>query len=124
MDWAERPLIQDDARTSSAHLYLLRLRHLRREQRDDIIRRVMEAGVSVNVHYKPLPLLTYYKKLGYRMEHYPVSCDWFKRVITLPVFYDLTPAQQDRVVETLCDAMGQQRSGRGKISISRSGECY
>lgn len=104
--WAELPFYATAEKQSSCHLYLLRIRGVSLEQRNEIIREVMEAGVSVNVHYKPLPMLTVYRNLGYSMEDYPVSLDFFNREISLPVFYDLTEAQQDRVVEVLATAVG------------------
>ena len=106
-DWAELPYYATAEKQSSCHLYLLRIRGIALEQRNAIIERVMAAGVSVNVHYKPLPLLSVYRELGYRMEDYPVSFDFYRREISLPVFYDLTPTQQERVVEVLATAVNE-----------------
>ena len=104
-DWAELPVLEEDQRHSSAHLYLLRIKDIGVDQRNAIIQEIFDADVSVNVHYKPLPMLTYYREAGYDVQHFPVSLDFFEREITLPVFYDLSEAQQDRVVEALINAV-------------------
>ncbi|MCB9283744.1 MAG: DegT/DnrJ/EryC1/StrS family aminotransferase [Lewinellaceae bacterium] len=104
-DWAELPYYATAEKQSSCHLYLLRIRGITLEQRNAIIEQVMEAGVSVNVHYKPLPMLSAYRERGYAMRDYPVSLDFYQREISLPVFYDLTPAQQEQVVQILATAV-------------------
>jgi dTDP-4-amino-4,6-dideoxygalactose transaminase len=53
------------------------------------------------VHFIPLPLLSFYKNMGFEMRHYPVAYDTFSREITLPVFYDLT----DEQIHTVCEAV-------------------
>jgi dTDP-4-amino-4,6-dideoxygalactose transaminase len=104
-DWAELPIYETEEKVSSYHLYLLRIKNISLEQRNAIINRIFDAGVSVNVHYKPLPELTLYKSMGYKSENYPVSLDTFQRVITLPVFYDLEKEQVERVVEVIVEAV-------------------
>ncbi|MDA8972657.1 MAG: DegT/DnrJ/EryC1/StrS family aminotransferase [Saprospiraceae bacterium] len=104
-EWAELPVYKTAEKISSYHLYLLRIKNISLEQRNAIINRIFDAGVSVNVHYKPLPELTLYKKLGYQSKDYPISLDTFHRVITLPVFYDLEKKQVDRVVEVIVEAV-------------------
>jgi len=104
-DWAELPVYETAEKISSYHLYLLRIKNISIEQRNAIINRIFDAGVSVNVHYKPLPELTLYKSMGYESKNYPVSLDTFHRVITLPVFYDLEKEQLERVVEVIVEAV-------------------
>lgn len=89
----ECPVLKDEFRESSYHLYPLRIRNISEEQRDLIIREIFDQDVSVNVHFIPLPLLSYYKSLGYDIKNYPVAYDSFSREISLPVYYDLTPEQ-------------------------------
>lgn len=103
--WAELPYYATAEKQSSCHLYLLRIRDIGLEERNTIIQRVFDAGVSVNVHYKPLPLLSVYSGLGYAMKDYPVAADFFQREISLPVFYDMTESQQERVVQVLAAAV-------------------
>ncbi len=104
-DWAELPVYETEEKVSSYHLYLLRIKNISLEQRNAIIQRIFDAGVSVNVHYKPLPELTLYKSMGYESKNYPVSLDTFHRVITLPVFYDLEKEQVEQVVEVIVEAV-------------------
>lgn len=104
-NWAELPIYETEKKVSSYHLYLLRIKNISLEQRNAIIQRIFDAGVSVNVHYKPLPELTLYKSMGYESKNYPVSLDTFHRVITLPVFYDLEKEQVERVVEVITEAV-------------------
>ncbi|MEO0777856.1 MAG: DegT/DnrJ/EryC1/StrS family aminotransferase [Bacteroidota bacterium] len=100
-DRAELPHFHSADKESSCHLFLLRIRDISLEERNNIIRMIFALGVSVNVHYKPLPLLTVYKKRGYRMEDFPVARDAWHREITLPVYYDLSEANVGRVVSAV-----------------------
>ena len=118
--WAELPFYAKAEKQSSCHLYLLRIHGIALEQRNEIIKRVLEQGVSVNVHDKPLPLLTVYREKGYSMQNDPVSCDWFNREITLPVFYDLTEEQQERVVATLAEAVEAVTKGKTTLPLYKS----
>ncbi len=99
--WAQLPIFKDNKRESSYHLYLLRIVNISEDQRDQIIQKIVEKGVSVNVHYRPLPMHSAYYKMGYRVENYPISWDSYKREITLPVFQDLTDAQLNKVIEAV-----------------------
>ena len=103
-DWAElRPTPQGVE--SSNHLYMLRIRETSEAQRDDIIDRVLASGVSVNVHFMPLPMLTVFARMGYKMEDYPNAFDAYSREISLPVYYDLTDDQVDQVIDTVVKAI-------------------
>jgi dTDP-4-amino-4,6-dideoxygalactose transaminase len=62
--------------------------------------------VDLNVHFKPLPMMTYYKSLGYRIEDFPVSLDSYSREISLPVYYDLTDDMAERVADVVMQALG------------------
>ena len=70
---------------SSGHLYLLRISGISQQKRNEIIEKMAEKGIATNVHYKPLPLLTAYKNLGFRIEDYPNSYNLFCNEITLPL---------------------------------------
>jgi len=89
-DWSIIPVFNDHKRESSYHLYLLRIKGISLETRNQIIQDIFAQDVSVNVHYKPLPLLSYYKSLGYQMENYPNAKSLWESEITLPVYYDLS----------------------------------
>jgi dTDP-4-amino-4,6-dideoxygalactose transaminase len=99
--WAELPVYDRDGSVSSYHLFPLRIRGIGEEQRDAIITAISERDVSVNVHYRPLPTMSFYAGLGYRGEDYPVTMDNYSREISLPVFYDITEEQIDQVLEAV-----------------------
>lgn len=71
--------------TSSGHLYLIRLIGKDEKFRNEVIVKMAEAGIATNVHYKPLPLLTAYKNLGFDIENYPNAFDMYKNEVTLPL---------------------------------------
>lgn len=71
--------------SSSGHLYLLRIKGITKEQRGEIIERMAEKGIATNVHYKPLPLLTAYKNLGFDIKDFPNAYAQFENEITLPL---------------------------------------
>ena len=86
--------------TSSGHLYLTRIPGITAEQRNDIIVRMAEQGVATNVHYKPLPMMSGYKKLGFDINDYPNAYAQFANEITLPLHTSLTNEQVRYVLET------------------------
>jgi dTDP-4-amino-4,6-dideoxygalactose transaminase len=91
--WAQLPVAHTDQAESCYHLFMLRIRDVSEQQRNQIIQKIFDYDVSVNVHFKPLPLLSYYNSMGYRMEDYPVAYDNYSREISLPVYYGLEPNQ-------------------------------
>lgn len=103
--WFEAPVFQDDMRESCYHLYMLRVKGLDEAGRDEVIRLVAEQGVAVNVHFQPLPLLTYYKQAGYRMEDYPNAWNNYQAEISLPVYYTLSDEDLQRVAETVAQSI-------------------
>jgi dTDP-4-amino-4,6-dideoxygalactose transaminase len=90
---------------SAFHLYMLRVAGATETQRDDVIEAIAQQGVSVNVHFIPLPMLGFYKSQGYRMEDYPVAFANYRCEISLPVYYDLTDAQVDEVIAAVKEAV-------------------
>lgn len=89
----------NDRHTSSGHLYITRVPGITPEQRNDIITAMAELGVACNVHYKPLPLHTAYREMGFRMEDYPNAYAAFANEITLPLHTCLTDEQVAYVIE-------------------------
>ena len=87
---------------SSGHLYLVRLNGKTREDCNEIIRKMAEDGVATNVHYKPLPLLTAYKNMGFDIKDYPNAYAQFENEITLPLHTKLTDEQVEYVIQTFC----------------------
>ena len=92
------PVLKDDMRESSYHLFMLRVAKATEDQRDTIIEGITRRGVSVNVHFIPMPMLSFYKGLGYRMEDHPRAYASYSREISLPVYFDLTDQQVDQVI--------------------------
>ena len=87
-----------DQHQSSGHLYLTRIPGIDEAERNEIIIKMAEKGVSCNVHYKPLPLLTAYKNLGFKIEDYPNAYNLYKNEITLPLHTKLTDEQVEYVI--------------------------
>lgn len=86
---------------SSYHLYLIRLVGKEEEYRNEVIKKMAELGVATNVHYKPLPMLTAYKNLGFEIKDYPNAFDMYKNEITLPLNTVMTEEQVNYVIEKL-----------------------
>ncbi len=104
-DWAEIPIYESNTKRSSYHAYLLRVKEIDEEKRDKIIQEIFKQGVSVNVHFVPLPMMSYYKNLGYNIKDYPVSYDNYSCEISLPVYYDLSEEQIHQVTNAVCSAV-------------------
>ena len=99
--WAILPKLKDEKRETCYHLYQLRIAGASEAQRDAIMQAIFDQDVSVNVHFQPIPILTAYKKRGYKMEDYPESWDKYANEITLPVFFDLTDDQVQTVIQAV-----------------------
>lgn len=84
---------------SSGHLYFIRIKGIDEEKRNEIIVKMAERGIACNVHYKPLPMLTAYKKLGFDIKEYPNVFDFYKNEITLPLYSKLTDEQVDYIID-------------------------
>ena len=84
---------------SSGHLYITRIPGITLEQRHEIIVKMAEAGIACNVHYKPLPMMTAYKNLGFDIQDYPNAYERFANEITLPLHTKLTDEEVDYVAE-------------------------
>ena len=101
LDWAITPIYKDADRESSYHLYLLRIKGFNVSKRNEMIQHIFDKDVSVNVHYKPLPLLTAYSSRGYQMSDYPNAQALWENEISLPVFYDMSDAQLQEVIDAV-----------------------
>ena len=89
----------NDEHQSSGHLYITRVPGITSEQRSEIITKMAEKGVACNVHYKPLPMMTAYKNLGFDIKDYPNAYENFANEITLPLHTKLTDEEVDYVIE-------------------------
>ncbi|HEY4799611.1 MAG TPA: DegT/DnrJ/EryC1/StrS family aminotransferase [Bacteroidia bacterium] len=100
-EWAEIPALKENKRESSYHLYPLRIKGIKESQRDEIIREIFEREVSVNVHFIPVPMMSYYRKFGYSIKNYPVAHNNYAREISLPVYYNLSDEQVQTVISAV-----------------------
>ncbi len=92
---------------SSGHLYMVRLLGQEESYRNEIIRRMAEAGVATNVHYKPLPMHTAYKKMGFDIKDYPNAYAMYCNEITLPLNTCLTDEQVEYVIKTFNEVISK-----------------
>lgn len=88
---------------SSGHLYITRIPGITLEQRNEIIVKMAEVGVACNVHYKPLPMMTAYKNLGFDIKDYPNAYKRFENEITLPLHTKLINEDVEYVIENYCE---------------------
>ncbi|EDK33061.1 DegT/DnrJ/EryC1/StrS family aminotransferase [Clostridium kluyveri] len=100
-EWAILPFKENQNMETSYHLYPLRIKELKEEQRDEIIKTLAEKGIAVNVHFIPLPMFTLYKSLGYSIKDYPNAYEQYANEITLPLYSTLLPEDAEYVVKEL-----------------------
>ncbi len=92
----------NDEHQSSGHLYITRIPGAGLKERQEIIIKMAEAGIATNVHYKPLPMMTAYKKLGFDIKDYPNAYKRFENEITLPLHTCLTDEEVEYIIENYC----------------------
>ena len=88
---------------SSNHLYLIRVPGITEAERNEIITKIAERGIATNVHYKPLPMMTAYKALGWNIKDFPNTYDYYQNLITLPLHTLLS----DEDVSYICEILQQ-----------------
>lgn len=88
---------------SSHHLYIIRLLGKTREQVNDVITKMAERGIATNVHYKPLPMMTAYKTLGFDIKNFPNAYKMFENTMTLPLNTKMTEEDVEYVIENFVD---------------------
>lgn len=93
--------------SSSGHLYIVRINGATVEQRNDIIVKMAKRGIATNVHYKPLPMMTAYKELGYDIKDYPNAFDQYHNEITLPLHTRLTDEQAEYILSNFVDVISE-----------------
>ncbi|NEZ47014.1 DegT/DnrJ/EryC1/StrS aminotransferase family protein [Clostridium niameyense] len=104
-DWAIIPFKKDEIRETSYHLYPLRIKGFNEKQRSEVIKILAEKDIATNVHFKPLPMFTLYKNLGYKIEDYPNAYAQFCNEISLPVYSTLTLEDTEYVAKELVKAV-------------------
>jgi len=106
-NWALTPLYRTENKISSFHLYQLRIKDITEQQRDAIMQEIFDRDVSVNVHFLPLPILTAYKKRGYKMADYPETWNKYHNEISLPVYFNLTNDQVETVIQSVIQSVNK-----------------
>ena len=97
----------DKEHTSSGHLYLVRLLGKTREEANKVIEKMAERGIATNVHYKPLPMMTAYKKLGFDIKDFPNAYHMFENEITLPLNTKMTDEDLEYVIENFVEIVSE-----------------
>ena len=109
-DWGIVPLQENLSKQtqSSFHLFPLRINGISELVRDNIIQSIAEKGVSVNVHFIPVPMMSFYSKLGYDIGRFPATIKQYENEISLPVYYDLTKVQIKIIIEAVISSVAEQ----------------
>ena len=94
---------RDTDHCSSHHLYLIRLLGKTREEANQVIEKMAERGIATNVHYKPLPMMTAYKALGFDIKNYPNAYHLFENEITFPLHTKLSDEDVNYIIENFVD---------------------
>lgn len=105
----------DEEHCSSHHLYMVRLLGMTREQTDVVIEKMAECGIATNVHYKPLPMMTAYKSLGFDIKDFPNAYHLFENEITLPLYTKMTDEDVDYVIENFVDIVSKCFDGEKTV---------
>ena len=92
-----------DNHSSSGHLYLVRLVGKDVDYRNEVIIKMAERGIACNVHYKPLPMMTAYKNLGFDIKDYPNAYNQYRNEITLPLHTCLKDEEVEYVIQNFID---------------------
>jgi dTDP-4-amino-4,6-dideoxygalactose transaminase len=103
--WAIVPIRQTINRLGCGHLYPLRVKGATERQRNKVITEISNRNVSVNVHFVPLPMLTVFKKQGYKISDFPMAYQMYANEISLPIYPQLTNEEVDIVVNTVAQSV-------------------
>lgn len=103
-DWAILPIETEFIRSTSAHLYMLRIKGITEIERDKMINYISSRGISVNVHFIPMPMMTLFLQLGYNILEYPNTYKQYSCEISLPIYPQLNDAQVRIVVSSVVES--------------------
>lgn len=101
---------KDDAHCSSGHLYFVRINGIGEAERNAIIETFAAKGIVTNVHYKPLPMLTAYRDMGFDIKDYPNAYAAYKNEITLPLYSKLSDEEVDYIVNAATEILEDYRN--------------
>ena len=105
--WAILPTFIINNRKSSCHLYQLRIEGFEEQQRDELIHRLASLDIGVNVHYIPLPMLSYFNSIGLDIKNYPNSYSLYKNEISLPIYNNLSLESVKYVCKKLIEIVNE-----------------
>jgi dTDP-4-amino-4,6-dideoxygalactose transaminase len=108
--WAILPTFSVNNRKSSCHLYQLRIEGFEEKQRDELISRLTYLDIGVNVHYIPLPMLSYFKSIGLDIKDFPWSYNLFKNEVSLPIYNNLLLENVEYVCLKLIEIVSELKS--------------
>lgn len=103
-DFAIIPEYETPNKISSYHVFPLRLKNVTEAQRDMVMQGIFARNVTVNVHFIPVPMMSFYKQMGYSIDNYPNAYKNFACEISLPVYYTLTDLQVERVANAVIES--------------------
>lgn len=103
-DWAITPPQKLDGRETSYHIYALRIKSFTEGMRDTMIEEIAKKEVAVNVHFIPMPMLSFFKEIGYDINNYPQAYENYKCEISLPIYPQLTNDQVNFIIDTVIEA--------------------
>lgn len=104
-DWAIVPFTKDDIMESCYHLFPLRIKGFEEEGRNKVIQKLAEKDIATNVHFIPLPMLSLYKNMGYKIENYPNAYNQYKNEISLPVYSIMPLEDAEYLIKELIKAV-------------------
>jgi dTDP-4-amino-4,6-dideoxygalactose transaminase len=99
--WCQVPPLEDALRTSSYHLFQLRIKGISAMLRDGIMQNLKGRGIATNVHFQPLPMLTVHQRRGERVADYPESAQLFEESLSLPIHLELSDEDVARVIRAV-----------------------
>jgi dTDP-4-amino-4,6-dideoxygalactose transaminase len=114
-DWAITPQYKSNIKRSSCHIYALRIEGINEAERDQIITLIANFDVAVNVHFKPLPLLSLFKEMGYSIDDYPNAYKQYANEISLPIYPQLSKEDIAFVIKAVCESVEQVLYAQEKL---------
>ena len=104
--------LSNGKRETSYHIYPLRIKDISEKQRDEIIEEITKNGVSVNVHFIPMPMLTLFKNLGFNIVNFPMAYKQYSCEISLPIYPGLTQHEVTFVISTVLDSVAKIKNNQ------------
>lgn len=114
-DWFISPPLVSTDRESCYHLFPLRVKGLSEEQRDQIIDDLSALGIATNVHFIPMPMLTLFKNMGYKIEDFPMAYQNYACEISLPVYPQLTQSEINFIIHSVISCVQIQLNRNIKV---------